>query len=1045
MTMKQLIHILYTIIIVLNVSLPAIHAQTEVKKYLYYSAEYESNFSADEAYIEQAIFNTSRDLMTIYRRGIDRLNRQDFDNYQSEWTAIFSSSARHINEFSALDIEVAIDKYIRISKEEVAKGQKLSVVDMSIQDIETLSPTKSQYLATINITKVPTGQEDEQIWLQATIIIDVSDIDNVTGTLSHVFEGVIPESEKPKLKHWHALTPTAGIGFQLGDIDRPGFSRGTSPTVSLGYQYFRDTHMFNKRLSFILGGQVRYHQHRVTVSEGASLMGEGFPNRLELTFITEGNETMHSLHTEAQLGIDIRLGKDHLNYWGIAAILSPRLASYSTGRFTGALEYRELWGDNVVISDIINCGLQSFEGADAADATFSGRVFDIRPGILIRPYYRKFEGKLNRMQFGLDLQFVPRSLTRQGDLIFLRPFNETTDSSRPQIAYSGNPISQNMSPVMSELYLGVHISYFIGKGTWATQAPITDPLLAGSGSYASFEGKAYLILSGDLSDAEAAKKIKNELGPATQFIWIINTTKLENVAIPDAEELLELRIINNEKLKYISMPGLREVFDKVSITDNPLFEEWDAKNLERINELSFQKNNSYENLLLPQISNISNAILISNNKSLKSLDLPQIYDLKGEMTLTENPSLHSIYFNTLEAIQGDISLYSLEGLETVNFPSIRSINGALSINQNNALKSISLENLKVTGSILQIQTNPHLQSIHLPALKKIGSDLVLNSNDSLSEVVFEQLEDVEGNLQIFNCIKLKEVNLPSLSSIHKELNISGLPVLSQLSLTKLASSGALAFNTNESLELIDLPLLNSVRNHLILESSIIDTLHIPNLNTIGLLYLVGNFKLKHVHLPKLDSLTDHKSTRYEYENFSLWIERNNALSVLELPVRHIHKNLFISDNVRLEKLDLNELKTAGNISIRQNPSLRHLDFNKLSHINGSLEVVTNLRLQRIHFPDLMTVEQTVEINYNSELRHIRFDVIEKFGSRLMATNNALDRSTVNHILSRFASQLYLPEIKMIYLDNQIPPSPPSGKGLSDKNTLIKKGYDVLTD
>ncbi|MCB9360451.1 MAG: hypothetical protein H6587_07700 [Flavobacteriales bacterium] len=165
------------------------------------------------------------------------------------------------------------------------------------------------------------------------------------------------------------------------------------------------------------------------------------------------------------------------------------------------------------------------------------------------------------------------------------------------------------------------------------------------------EGKTYLILSGDITDAEAVIKIANEVGPNTQFVTIQNTTNLTSVDLNDVTELVDLIIFDNENLTTVLCPNLTTIYRDLSIGNNT--------NLSTLNFLT--------------LSNIVGSINISNNQSLFSLSFQNLETvLTGGINIHDNYTLNTISFPNLTSTT-DINLTS-NYLASLLIPSISKFN-----------------------------------------------------------------------------------------------------------------------------------------------------------------------------------------------------------------------------------------------------------------------------------------------------------------------------------------------------------------------------------
>lgn len=81
-------------------------------------------------------------------------------------------------------------------------------------------------------------------------------------------------------------------------------------------------------------------------------------------------------------------------------------------------------------------------------------------------------------------------------------------------------------------------------------------------------GSTYLVLAGDITNAEAAQRIKDEAGANTQFIWVINTKNLTTLNFIGVSKLVEIKIMNNDALLNVTFPDLTAVWSGSTIGSN---------------------------------------------------------------------------------------------------------------------------------------------------------------------------------------------------------------------------------------------------------------------------------------------------------------------------------------------------------------------------------------------------------------------------------------------------------------------------------------------
>ena len=107
----------------------------------------------------------------------------------------------------------------------------------------------------------------------------------------------------------------------------------------------------------------------------------------------------------------------------------------------------------------------------------------------------------------------------------------------------------------------------------------------------SSQGKTSIVLTGNITNAQAATKIAAEFGPYTENVYIQNTTGLTTIDLSAISNLIVLNISKNKDLTNINLSGLKINISYIRISENKV-----------LNSLSF-----------PQLINVSEDVTISNN------------------------------------------------------------------------------------------------------------------------------------------------------------------------------------------------------------------------------------------------------------------------------------------------------------------------------------------------------------------------------------------------------------------------------------------------
>ena len=325
---------------------------------------------------------------------------------------------------------------------------------------------------------------------------------------------------------------------------------------------------------------------------------------------------------------------------------------------------------------------------------------------------------------------------------------------------------------------------------------LSVPYALYSGS-SSNPGKSTIILTGDITDSEAAAQISAEFGNNTENLIIDNTTVLTTVDLSMFKKLLELKVTENEALISLSLPQLKSIYNECIIAVNPVLTSID----------------------FPTYGFVSKELVINNNPLLTNITFPNL-------TKTRNSSTISIYKNA--------------SLSTVAFPQLSISNGSLSFFENEVLASINLGNLTQCFNI-QISadalTSLSLNSlVHATYLEFIVKTLTTANLSNL----------IEGTISM-NAEELATLNLNAFTT--GDLTISS-NVLTDLSLPSYSTGN---FNIScDNLISLDLPLFSN-SNSLSISRTAITQLTFPSLTTTGVMYVVQNPVLTNIYFPAMTS------------------------------------------------------------------------------------------------------------------------------------------------------------------------------------------------
>lgn len=302
------------------------------------------------------------------------------------------------------------------------------------------------------------------------------------------------------------------------------------------------------------------------------------------------------------------------------------------------------------------------------------------------------------------------------------------------------------------------------------------------------------------------------------------------------------------------------------------------------------------------------------------------------------------------------------------------------------LTTIDLSSIKTLVSII-ITNNPNLTTIIFSDLKHIYKEVYINNNTTLTSLNFSSLEkSYSGNFNITNNDNLLTIQFPVL--------------------TKLST---LQIDSNISLNSVTFPNLISASGGIQILNNNINSFSIPLATNINL------------------SLVDSHTT-----NVDLPLLTNGAI-YLNCPLTNLNlpsvTNCFIEiDNTQLTTINFPLLSSSAAIIFSNNNLLNSVSLPNLSIISGYLKIDSNAQLSVIELPLLS------EINVLNQNLSIFFNV----------KNNALPSNLVNDLLNKLTT-INIATGQIIDLSNQNPLAPPTGQGLTDKQTLVSNGFNVITD
>ncbi|WP_017497086.1 hypothetical protein [Flavobacterium sp. WG21] len=143
------------------------------------------------------------------------------------------------------------------------------------------------------------------------------------------------------------------------------------------------------------------------------------------------------------------------------------------------------------------------------------------------------------------------------------------------------------------------------------------------------KGKTSIFIAGDITDAEAAAKVKADFGPETENVYVVGTTNLTTLDLSAVEKVIDLKINDNLKLVSIDFGNLIEINNSIYIYNNPKLTSLSFPALKAIrggSDFEIMGNESLASLSFPVLTKMK--LLYANyNPVLSSVDLSSLVSL----------------------------------------------------------------------------------------------------------------------------------------------------------------------------------------------------------------------------------------------------------------------------------------------------------------------------------------------------------------------------------------------------------------------------------
>lgn len=317
-------------------------------------------------------------------------------------------------------------------------------------------------------------------------------------------------------------------------------------------------------------------------------------------------------------------------------------------------------------------------------------------------------------------------------------------------------------------------------------------------------GKTTIILTDDITDAEAATKIAEESGPNTENIIITNTTVLTSVNLSSLTNLISIDVSLNQNLTSINCSGLTKVYNEIKISSNTLLSTINFNSLTFFPKTLTIVGNGLTSLNFPVVTKVVTGSVsdISSNPNLLSINFPALTSvgINANLKIAQNAQLTSFETPSLTTASY-IYVDTNANLTTINFNSF--VSGSLRF-ENNKLTNLSLPAM-VTGNVQLSDANT--TSVSIPLLTD-NSTFAL-SNSLVTSLSLPSLKNNAGIGLFYNSI-LTTLSVPLLTTA-SDIQIAGNSSLVSLTFPSMTSiEYKIQVNSNNLLSSVSFPILTSI-------------------------------------------------------------------------------------------------------------------------------------------------------------------------------------------------------------------------------------------
>ena len=386
-----------------------------------------------------------------------------------EFKKLFSADATLITDFLSPMNKVSVADYIKQTRTYYERGG----IPFELSEVLLVDASYNEdcdcFLTSIQLTKTLQHHFSDDSWINEEKPLLLEFKLEVERNSDEAKITSIQKAPKPIIPQFtqHTFSFLGGTSLFSGDVPN-GVTINEPYTLGFSYQFIKPLPFLGKSISLVAGAQLKYGSINTEVQERASLVIDKnvIDNSVtRINFLTDGNETINSFSIEPQLGLDIQFMEKPRSQMGVAFIFSPRFSISASGNYVGALSYEETFNERVTVSNIINCGLRDFEGAEAIDANYNTGLYNAGMGFLVSPYYQFATTERTGFRLGLDVQYYISSMY-QGGGRFLGNYNAANNpdtSGNPDLSISNATLLQTAGQELAGLYIGLRLGYYFAQ------------------------------------------------------------------------------------------------------------------------------------------------------------------------------------------------------------------------------------------------------------------------------------------------------------------------------------------------------------------------------------------------------------------------------------------------------------------------------------------------------------------------------------------------------------------------------------------------------